>query len=255
MCKWKFGLLMVGAFLCLPVGLAQGKSVTEEEKKAESESDKGWVVRAQSSVYAIAAMKPQDTTADEDYAAAAAADIIADLPRASALYRRAADKGHLLAQLRVAALMVAVYPEDAVKYYRMAADQGSAVAQMGLGGLYETGRGGLKKNNVEARNWFMKAAEQGDAGGISAIAASYYAGRFGYDESKRNTPEAVEWLQRAAVVKDIKAADAIIEGYKIGRYGLPVDAAKVTEWELKKKEIFGIKEEKVMKKKKLRQQL
>jgi hypothetical protein len=39
---------------------------------------------------------------------------------------------------------------EAARLYRLAADQGNALAQVSLGVFYETGRGGLPKNDREA---------------------------------------------------------------------------------------------------------
>lgn len=51
--------------------------------------------------------------------------------------------------------------QKAAYMWEKAATQGLAEAQYGLGIMYETGNG-VKKSNVEALNWYKKAAEQGD---------------------------------------------------------------------------------------------
>ena len=50
-----------------------------------------------------------------------------------------------------------------MEWYRKAAEQGNAAAQYNLGVRYETGRGGLPKDEAKAVEWYRKAAEQGDA--------------------------------------------------------------------------------------------
>ena len=51
--------------------------------------------------------------------------------------------------------------EEAAAYYQQAADQNYAPAQYALGNSYQNGWG-VAVNKNEARNWYEKAAEQGD---------------------------------------------------------------------------------------------
>lgn len=51
---------------------------------------------------------------------------------------------------------------DAAKWYRKAAEQGHMQAQLDLGFAYENGLG-VEQYSVEAVKWFRKAAEQGYA--------------------------------------------------------------------------------------------
>jgi TPR repeat protein len=49
---------------------------------------------------------------------------------------------------------------QAAEWYRKAAEQGNAMAQYQLGMMYALGQG-MRKNDEESRQWLQKAAEQG----------------------------------------------------------------------------------------------
>ena len=56
--------------------------------------------------------------------------------------------------------------KTAFNYYLQAAELGNAIAQNNLGLCYEKGRG-VKKNKQEALKWYEKAAENGNDRGAS----------------------------------------------------------------------------------------
>ena len=67
-------------------------------------------------------------------------------------------------------------PQDyaqARDWYLKAAEQGDAFGQNGLGLLYAYGRG-VPQNYVQARDWYLKAAEQGDAFAQSNLGSLYH---------------------------------------------------------------------------------
>jgi TPR repeat protein len=51
---------------------------------------------------------------------------------------------------------------EAARLYKLAADQGDAQGQVNLGAFYETGRGGLPKDEREAARLYRLAADQGN---------------------------------------------------------------------------------------------
>ena len=51
---------------------------------------------------------------------------------------------------------------QAVNWFRKAAEAGDAFGMSWLGVMYEQGRGGLPKDHAQAANWFRKAANLGD---------------------------------------------------------------------------------------------
>ena len=67
---------------------------------------------------------------------------------------------------------------DAAKTLRPLAEQGQAKAQNLLGTCYQSGIGGVSRDDAEALKWFRKAAEQG-YGNALANMAYMYAGGYG----------------------------------------------------------------------------
>ena len=62
------------------------------------------------------------------------------------------------------------------EWYEKAAENGDAVAMSNLGLLYANGQG-VAQDYVEARKWYEKAAENGDAGAMTNLGALYGEGR------------------------------------------------------------------------------
>ena len=90
-----------------------------------------------------------------------------DLKEAAKWYRKAAEQGHAIAQLKlgVMRLIGQGVPKDdkeAAKLIRKAAEQGEAMAQYTLGVLYAKGLG-VPEDNVTAYAWVNIAAANGDA--------------------------------------------------------------------------------------------
>lgn len=81
-------------------------------------------------------------------------------------YKRAADLGHMEAQLDLATIYYNGMDEipknssEAFKYFSKAAEQNSSEAQFMLGSCYENGYG-VGKNLNKAIEWYRKASEQG----------------------------------------------------------------------------------------------
>jgi hypothetical protein len=88
--------------------------------------------------------------------------LAADYSQAAEWYRKAAEKGDIAGELRLAALFrdgrgVARDMAQAAEWYRKAAEQGDAGAQATLGVLYSMGQG-VPHNDVEAYYWLDLAA-------------------------------------------------------------------------------------------------
>jgi hypothetical protein len=78
-------------------------------------------------------------------------------------------------------------------YYLKAAEQGDAYAQAILGTLYLAGRG-VQQNYTEAVKWYRKAAEQGFAGAQASLGLCYMEGFV----VPQDFVEAYKWLNLAA---------------------------------------------------------
>jgi TPR repeat protein len=111
-------------------------------------------------------------------------------------YRKAAEQGHVEAQLRVAFQYQYGSSKDyagAAKWYRKAAEQGNANAQNTLGIMYNDGQG-VPQDYAEAAKWYRKAAEQGSEVGQVNLANKYYDGQ----GVPQDYTEAARWYRMAA---------------------------------------------------------
>ena len=165
--------------------------------------------------------------------------------QAHSWYRKAADQGHVDAQLHLGVLYDCGYgvPEDnaeAVAWYRKAADQGSVIAMECLGGLYCFGEGVLQ-DYVQAATWFRKAAEQGSENAQLELGLLYHRG----EGVTRDDAEAAEWFLKAAEQGNPRAQFEIGLFYLNGT-GVPQDFDQASYWYSKaakqgfqQAEIFG----------------
>ena len=174
-------------------------------------------------------------TPEEDYKAGQAdylerSDLVGAIPK----LRKAADAGHVQAQVLLAFILdYSEFDEDAVEYYRRAADVGNAEGQFGLGSMIAAGEG-VKKDLVEGRKWILKAAEQGHIQAIGAIAQAYLTGDLAIPESARTGEEALRWIRSAAEKNYLPAMEALVKAYENGGvYGLEKNAALAVDWKNK----------------------
>ena len=87
----------------------------------------------------------------------------------------------------------------AVESYRLAADRGNALAQFNLAMMYELGQG-VPLDCAEATKWFLKAAQQGDAGGQLQMGKRCHRGSFVplTHDARESRIEAYKWFKLAA---------------------------------------------------------
>jgi hypothetical protein len=96
-----------------------------------------------------------------------------DAPLAAVWLRRAAERGHTLAQHNLGNAYAAgrgVEQSDrlAVEWWLKAAAAGDAIPQLRLGEAYEEGRG-VARDLAAARRWYGEAARRGNAAGQKAL--------------------------------------------------------------------------------------
>jgi TPR repeat protein len=82
---------------------------------------------------------------------------------------------------------------EALQWFKKAAEQGDAKAQFMMGNAYLKGRGTIC-DDVEAVKWYQKAADQGFAEGQFGLAMEYHFGR----GVIQNDAEAYFWLSLSA---------------------------------------------------------
>jgi hypothetical protein len=125
---------------------------------------------------------------DQGYAAYRGGDVVS----AIRLLKRAADAGHVEAQLQVGYIYDwSEENEDAVKYYRMAADSGDARGQFGLALLYANGEG-VARDDSQAVELLQAAARQGHAQAHAALGNAYLDGKLGLGADPAKAREHLE---------------------------------------------------------------
>lgn len=114
---------------------------------------------------------------------------------ASYWYRKAADKGNVVAQHNLGVIYLNGYGveknyETAVQLFRKASDNEYSSAQGKLGSCYFTGKG-VKQDYSKAEFWLSKAAEQGNA------TAYVYLGVL-YRNIKKDYEQAAHWFTKGS---------------------------------------------------------
>ncbi len=113
---------------------------------------------------------------------------------------------------------------EAANWYRKAADQGDAAAQSLLGVMYADGLG-VVKDEAEAAAWYRKAADQGKASAQLYLGVMYANGQ---GVAKDDT-EAVTWYRKAAEQGYTLAQHSLGNMYHNGQ-GVVKDEAEAVKW-------------------------
>jgi uncharacterized protein len=112
--------------------------------------------------------------------------------------------------------------ETVVKDWRAAAEAGVAIADDRLGRAYRDGELGLEVNDTEARFWFQRATDLGDADGALNLGAMMMRGRGG----PVNEAAALALYRRAALLGSATAEANIAGVHWIGTATTPRDRAE-----------------------------
>lgn len=152
-----------------------------------------------------------------------------DDAKGAALLIKAAEQGHLLAQMSLADLYSCGQgvPQDykqAAVWYRKAAEQGDPEAQSNLGCLYQRGQG-VRQDNVQSVAWFRKAADQGFAFAQHNLANQYFQGQ----GVPQDCAQAAVWYRRAAERGHPESQSNLGCLYQHGQ-GVPKDYAQAGGW-------------------------
>jgi localization factor PodJL len=114
-----------------------------------------------------------------------------------------------------------------VESLRRAANLGYAPAQFYLAKLHEGGTGGVKKDTAEARRWYERAAQAGDAKAMHNLALFYFEGVGG----EKNLATAATWFRRAADRGLQDSQYNLARLYEMGA-GVAQNAAEAYKWYL-----------------------
>ena len=112
----------------------------------------------------------------------------------------------------------------ALHEWRPLAEQGDALAQYHLGVLYRKGRG-VPQDDVQARQWYDKAAVQGHAKAQYNLGTLYFNGE-GVPKDYR---QALRWFRLAADQREAIAQTKIAIMYEDG-LGVPHDLVQAYKW-------------------------
>jgi localization factor PodJL len=139
----------------------------------------------------------------------------------------AASTADMAAQYAAAVAKVEANKPGGLAELRRLGDVGFAPAQFYLSKLYEDGKGGAKKDPVEARRWAERAAEGGDRAAMHNLALDYFEGVGG----PRNAATAAEWFRRAAELGLLDSQFNLAGLYEHGD-GVSQNAAEAYKWYL-----------------------
>ena len=142
--------------------------------------------------------------------------------------RAKAEGGDAASQLALAEALSQTFEAtdqvEAVQWYRRAAEQNLAKAQAALSVCYKFGKG-VVRDDAEAVKWSRKAAEQGIAVSQLLLGECYLNGEgVAADEA-----EAVKWFHKAAEQDIDMAQQRLAVCYLLG-VGVPEDAAEAVKW-------------------------
>jgi len=93
-------------------------------------------------------------------------------------------------------------PEACLKRIQARADRGDANAMYNMGGFYDYGQAGVRKDQALARVWYEKAALKGEARAASNLGCSHRDGEGG----PINKQLAVKWFKVGAELGHVQAA-------------------------------------------------
>lgn len=102
---------------------------------------------------------------------------------------------------------------------------GYPAAQFYLSKLLESGKGGVKRDMVEARRWSERAAQGGDPRAMHNLALYYFKGEGG----PRNSTTAAVWFRKAAETGLVDSQFNLAQLYESG-LGVSQNAAEAYKW-------------------------
>ena len=148
-----------------------------------------------------------------------------DVVEAVKWYQKAAEQGHVVAQVMVALQHETMRDHaEAAKWYRKAADQGNADAQYSLGVLYDRGQG-VPQDDAEAVRLYHLAAEQGLADAQLNLGVMYSLGQ----GAAQDDAEALKWFRKAGEQGHAEAQNVLGWIYRKGK-GVPYEYAEAAKW-------------------------
>jgi TPR repeat protein len=115
---------------------------------------------------------------------------------------------------------------EAVDWFRKAAEQGDGTGEAWLGFSYFVGFGGVPEDRAEAMRWYQKAAKQGNATGERGLGEMFMYGIV----VSHDDDQAAMWFRKAAEQGDPVAQHDLGGAYEYGR-GVQKDFVLAYMWE------------------------
>jgi len=149
------------------------------------------------------------------------------------LYKKAIEQNESIAQLSLGRLYETgngglIKDEgDALKLYRLSSNQGNSQAQNNLGIYYRDGRAGIAKNDEEALKFFKLSADQGNSEGQLNLARFYDLGRGGL---AKDPSQAFRLYQLSANQNNANALYFIGNFYRFGLGGVAKDDVEAVKY-------------------------
>lgn len=144
---------------------------------------------------------------------------IVDISRAKEYYRRGAEKSHLNSMQKLAVILDCYGSrEEACEWYLKAAELGDAESMYRIGIAYSIGKG-VPENDVLAAKWLLKAADMGHPKAQRQIGEFYLHG-WGVEE---NEQKGLEWLSKASKNGNVEALFDLGKFRFYGWHGLSQD--------------------------------
>ncbi|MBL8535228.1 MAG: sel1 repeat family protein [Betaproteobacteria bacterium] len=151
-----------------------------------------------------------------------------DMLVAMASYREAAEAGHAPAQVRLGYVLdQAEENVEAARWYERAAQQGLAEGLYRYGQLHITGEG-VKRDVEKGVALVQRAAEGGFVLAHLTLARGYESGTGGL---RRDDAKARSHWNRAADLGDRSAMERLAAAARGGELGMPPDAVAAQDWE------------------------
>jgi hypothetical protein len=153
-----------------------------------------------------------------------------DAAEAARWFRQAAQQGHLEAHYQLGQILrdettPGADPAEAAAWLAKAAALGHADAQAAYGDMFWSGQGGLPRDRAQGFSWFLRAAEQGNAGAMGHVSLCYEAGEgAGQDEAL-----ALRWCRKAAEAGNAWGQTRLGRHYEEGDL-LPEDMHQAFAW-------------------------
>jgi TPR repeat protein len=153
----------------------------------------------------------------------------------------AADGGHAVGQALLAYVLDQADNDiEAAEYYRKAAAQENHDGMFGLATFHLSGDGGVTKDVAAAKELFVRAGKGGHVQSINVMVMSYINGGLDLSDDERSGPGALFWYGKGVEAGLTPAYEKLIDANRNGKLGLALNKEEADRLQAKLYEILGI---------------